>query len=797
MITNNLKKNIIETYINENRNESINSTLPNWNYNGMIGDFDVNDDSKIISYFDWIIIFHKETGLEIYDKKGRKWRKITSFNYKERTYNFNSIVGPTDIFVSENGIIYLVYDEKNYQYFIQFEDIINLLPNTFSLTVSAANALYVYKFPETSKRWNKFKILQSDSQTIHLIGVYNTNREDDTNDAGFSFSVFDMESENKFLYKQEYTHPIPNKWAAPENADTKDVINYKKWRDTLFGVFDFNAVITNHNNAYNYKIVLTSKSGKRFSKTTDFSTVDEPNEKKRVTENTLENYKAFAQEAQNSSNVTITEEFWSDQITGERVHPRDNVKMRDVDRITLHRSTSGGGSTGGGHGHGSATTYYTRYRNKQDQVIMELSNSSRCQQEYGTYYRYYCWNAKGRITYNFQSKNDVMIANFTVSESNINITDDDINYLQDSYNNTIIDVNNVAVANNKFYLCFKRNGMATWDFVEIDITTLNAYPIANLSAFNLAPNVIVCKDWSKLTDYGDTVLVHYNKSNGAIVGTLFKQSSNEYDRFHFTQFTSSTHTYIFATAIREQNLISLYILNKYVSMAHTVTLSYNNSTPYTTPYFFQPYNNNLQNFLAVRIQGLKNNKVMFDGNITDLPIYNNNVVFSSLIDKHSMNDETVNQWNIISNTNNTIMSFNETKTKNNNTNLKLNFDTVISVVDKVDNKNNVKQSASNDMTKMFIAQNDSSVFNQNKIAYFLIWKNNNSTPTRYNVRPSYFRKSSDDLTGYFRISIIHNNSIINKISLYNYNNNELCTKTFSLKSPKNVNLSLKFRIENN
>lgn len=356
---------------------------------------------------------------------------------------------------------------------------------------------------------------------------------------------------------------------------------------------------------------------------------------------------------------------------------------------------------------------------------------------------------------------------------------------------------NIIQNNNEIYASFRRtiDNISNIYWLKFEIpSNPQALPLVD-SFYSTAPIFLkVLKSFDNITKENSLYAFQLPTNNSIIFTLFYRREPNEPLKYGTMNILNDTK-FIFTNSfgIRQNNYVKFFIADSTNTNYLTLDNSYSNQAPSTDPYIFEPYNNNNQNFNPARILSADNNQLTFDNNILNVTQSNNNLVVGSTIDQFSLNDQANNNWFLFSNTNNKMLTFPFSITKNRTQIININFDLTFSVIDNSMDKNSQQIPASITLASIFSTQNDLELINNNAIySWQLIYEDGSSSKVEL-IKP-FLRIENNFI--FFEITIFNNNNKkINNILLYNKINNILVNKELNLKSSELLNLQLKFEIK--
>lgn len=799
MLSNSFNRKLIALLINKGINESRKASIPLLEQNREVNlnkniNFNKNN-YKLLNYKDWIIVtfinLENEFNLGILNQNGIFLKFTNEFinleNESEKFYY-------ADCIIDKSGLINLYCTNKNKTkyYYIQLEDIISQLTienNTSNNLIKIIKKIELDfgDFVKEKQIAGNLKIVEDKNlnNRFYLFTTYNKPVDNGNVEFGIRFDAIDQSEQNGILFSNK----------------TLTKINDKDWNKLILGLHCWEAIIeTNDDGVTFFQFAINSKSGKTLENWFTFTNenLDEANQL--LKDSNFEAVKEFYNYCQNNPNKARNWKNWWLDNNKKEIDLKFNLNdIQSVQNI-VDRYTPGINGTNTRY---TSNTYYWNHNHNPDNFFLDseywhritITWSDRSpQNSKKNRYLYYMW----KVDLNFTYDSDVNMFMFnTEMDSSGELTNTKY-YNFKNGNLSPLDVDKIFIANNNFYVNLRlKNGTPTWRLLELKFSnSIEKWEIIT-GNHQIKNNVIIAKNWNNLLNYGDSILLtahNPGNANTLYLGALYKRNdSNSFNDYVYDSYYIYNGTYKgeIALALREQNLVKLFTFNNNLTKMKIYILQYNNQTASSNPYMFNRFDNDLSNFFGSRIVGYNGNNITFDGNITDIPTYGNNIIYSAIIDKNSMNNIRTTKWVVISNTNDELLIFNEDKEKQNNTSLKLNFDTTFSIIDKTNENSYIKGAASNTLIELLSNDNNLNIVDKNRIGNFKVVYNDGTS--RMSSAAPFLRKDSN--YGYFEITLIQN-KIIDSLLLYNKNNQVLVNKKLNLPTAKKISLSIKFQARN-
>ena len=224
------------------------------------------------------------------------------------------------------------------------------------------------------------------------------------------------------------------------------------------------------------------------------------------------------------------------------------------------------------------------------------------------------------------------------------------------------------------------------------------------------------------------------------------------------QFASSFHN-----VLTEGNLNHYTFIDKNLRWFLSTQLIYNEfNSNIATPYFYEQYDNKIQDFNLIRITGSKT-FINCDKTLEDKTLSQNIIALMTVFNKNEFNNIETSTWKVISNTNNWIFEFDETIKKNDS---KLSLSTLIEcdVIDNTANTNTIKQWYSTHFANLFISSDNDKFILKNIILKFEDEERN------YRIKPEMLQVVNNSIELSFSFNNVSNKMLNNVIIKNDYEN---------------------------
>ena len=806
MIHSNFNEKIINLLINRSSQENMSNVLPPLEYQELLNtnlSCISDDEKKALNYKDFFLFSlnkrgnnSKDSKIIITSKNLKVYKTITTLTSNDNTPEY---IYKRDTIIDNNGIISMVAADntiENYPnlYFYQFEDIFQKIDNNENIEPTSIRYTAKVKIELTDYDKFGYKI-----RAIKLV-------KEPSSNVYFIFTIYDYKqtlNSTTQIFKKIRVDSIDLSTSTQIVFTNKELsINNNDFYNILTGFKDWDVVVKKIDDAIKVDFLITGKSGvtETFWDSNRFGGL--------VTENNfqakVDEYRRYEAE-QSRGEIKDLAYKWKEPFGGVFT---STWRLTDLKKVT--HNTRSWHTNNPYAQHWEVKTHYFNVPNPNINTnpptpkplyTVQFSWSTQYPlrpgtEQYlellGTYLRRsQIVSTGGIILCSFISSGTGDSTSFTARRI----------YIQTNIN----DVGDITHNDNYFFTSFKLNSESNFRFYRCRIDNNLNPNIQELANTDTSPYPFLIKevrDWNTTTNYGSSILA-INPLNSSRSSSLIMYKRNGETTFNnssLNQFSTNGYTPNFLAGIREQNLLTLFVFNNTFTKAHRLTASYTNKTPNTEPYLFNPYNNDRNNFLGARIVGKSNGIKQFDGNIADIPAYNNTLIYNSTVDKHSMNDITVNEWIVYSNTNNELFSFNTSKLKTRPQSLKINFDVTISVLDNIDKKAKTNSEAANTFTKLLTKEENDLALLRNQIGNFKViytdgtYRIGDATGfLRAGYESDHTAGYEFNYFGYFEISLRQTKQI-KQILLYNKNNEELCYKDLNYPSAANINLSIRFQL---